>query len=343
MGKIQVDQRMNIDHILQSLRDKRDVLLHIAKELRLRKVYTGDIEFHNWLEGAPENNWFYRFCTHRGIEGPLKFFAVFGHPFLANIISGRKVFFSGENLHGLWGKYNDFRRNEHRYDLILGFDPLLDDRHMRFPLWIQYLVAPEDGLEDIREKIARINDIANRTNPERTQFACIMARHDGSGIRSVLGDLLEPVAPITYPAKFRNNTDELKTKYGDDKKKYLRGFRFNVCPENSVTLGYVTEKLFEAFMSGCIPIYWGASIDMTTASTYKEGMLSEADIVDERAFLRFDEKNPEALRQQVHELEHNRDAYEAFIAIPPFKEGAAERIWACLQELEQRLINLSNK
>ncbi|MDO4707275.1 MAG: glycosyltransferase family 10 [Porphyromonadaceae bacterium] len=260
MGKVQVDPGMHIDHILQPLRDKRDLLLDIGKEFRLRKVYTGGLKFHNWLEEAPENNWFYRFCTHRGIEGPLKFFAVFGHPILAHFISGRKVFFSGENLHGLWGKYNHFRRNEHLYDLVLGFDPLGDSRHMRFPLWIQYLVAPEDSLEDIRAKIARINDIANRTNPERTKFACIMARHDGSGIRSQLGDLLGQVAPITYPGKFRNNTDELKTKYNDNKKKYLRNFRFNICPENSITLGYITEKLFEAIISGCIPIYWGGGM-----------------------------------------------------------------------------------
>lgn len=334
---------MVIDRLVRILKDQRILLMNLSKEWRMLKVYNGNIRFHNWFECVPVDNWLHRFCLHRGIEGKISFCSVFGQPNFVPFVRGCKVFFSGENLHGLWNRFNRFRRNEHRYDLILGFDPLLDDRHMRFPLWIQYLVAPEDDLEDIREKIARINDIANRTNPERTQFACIMARHDGSGIRSVLGDLLEPIAPITYPARFRNNTDELKTKYGDDKKKYLRGFRFNVCPENSVTLGYVTEKLFEAFMSGCIPIYWGASIDMATAATYKEGMLSEADIVDERAFLRFDENNPEALRQQVNELEHNRDAYKAFIAIPPFKEGAAERIWACLQELEQRLINLSNK
>ena len=32
---------------------------------------------------------------------------------------------------------------------------------------------------------------------------------------------------------------------------------FNICPENTNVDGYVTEKLFQAFAAGCIPIYNG--------------------------------------------------------------------------------------
>ena len=35
----------------------------------------------------------------------------------------------------------------------------------------------------------------------------------------------------------------------------------NFCFENSVAHGYVTEKLVEAFCSGCYPIYYGAPLD----------------------------------------------------------------------------------
>ena len=34
----------------------------------------------------------------------------------------------------------------------------------------------------------------------------------------------------------------------------------NFCFENSVAHGYVTEKLIEAFCSGCYPIYYGAPL-----------------------------------------------------------------------------------
>lgn len=40
----------------------------------------------------------------------------------------------------------------------------------------------------------------------------------------------------------------------------LRKYRFAVCYENVKDLpGYITEKIFDCFFAGCIPIYWGAS------------------------------------------------------------------------------------
>ncbi|MFY0750721.1 glycosyltransferase family 10 domain-containing protein [Pseudomonas sp. NFX5] len=40
----------------------------------------------------------------------------------------------------------------------------------------------------------------------------------------------------------------------------LKNTRFSICYENVRDLpGYITEKIFDCFFSGCIPIYWGAS------------------------------------------------------------------------------------
>jgi hypothetical protein len=40
----------------------------------------------------------------------------------------------------------------------------------------------------------------------------------------------------------------------------LRRTKFSVCYENVGGLsGYITEKIFDCFLSGCIPVYWGAS------------------------------------------------------------------------------------
>lgn len=45
-----------------------------------------------------------------------------------------------------------------------------------------------------------------------------------------------------------------------DKRKTLEGYRFSVCYENVKDLpGYITEKIFDCFFAGCVPIYWGAS------------------------------------------------------------------------------------
>ncbi len=42
------------------------------------------------------------------------------------------------------------------------------------------------------------------------------------------------------------------------KREKLSHFKFAVCFENCVFPGYVTEKLYDCFLAGCIPIYFGA-------------------------------------------------------------------------------------
>ena len=40
----------------------------------------------------------------------------------------------------------------------------------------------------------------------------------------------------------------------------MRKYRFGICYENVRDLpGYITEKIFDCFFAGCIPVYWGAS------------------------------------------------------------------------------------
>ena len=44
-----------------------------------------------------------------------------------------------------------------------------------------------------------------------------------------------------------------------DKIQTMKNYRFNICYENSCNRnGYVTEKIFDSFAAGCVPIYWGA-------------------------------------------------------------------------------------
>ncbi len=42
-----------------------------------------------------------------------------------------------------------------------------------------------------------------------------------------------------------------------DKHAFLKQHRFNIAFENSAYKGYTTEKIYDAFIVGCIPIYWG--------------------------------------------------------------------------------------
>lgn len=43
-----------------------------------------------------------------------------------------------------------------------------------------------------------------------------------------------------------------------DKQEALKGYKFNFCFENAAVPGYITEKIFDSFAAGAIPIYLGA-------------------------------------------------------------------------------------
>ena len=43
-----------------------------------------------------------------------------------------------------------------------------------------------------------------------------------------------------------------------EKREIMSGFKFALCFENCIFPGYITEKIFDCFLSGCIPIYFGA-------------------------------------------------------------------------------------
>ena len=68
----------------------------------------------------------------------------------------------------------------------------------------------------------------------------------------------------------------------------LANYRFNLCPENSLGEGYITEKIFDSIRSGCIPIYWGAYL--------------EPGILNPRAILRFEEGKEQESYDRVKEL-----------------------------------------
>jgi len=44
-----------------------------------------------------------------------------------------------------------------------------------------------------------------------------------------------------------------------EKKSILKKYKFCICYENARDIsGYITEKVFDCFSAGCVPIYWGA-------------------------------------------------------------------------------------
>lgn len=115
------------------------------------------------------------------------------------------------------------------------------------------------------------------------------------------------------------------------KSETMAGYRFALCFENSILRGWMTEKLFDCFFVGTIPVYWGAPdvLDWVPAEAF----------IDMRRFRDFAE-----LRNFLHSLtpaqETNyREAARAYLASPRFdpfrRQGFAERLGAIAEQHAQ--------
>ncbi len=92
----------------------------------------------------------------------------------------------------------------------------------------------------------------------------------------------------------------------------LARYRFALCFENSVLRGWMTEKLFDCFFVGTVPIYWGAPeiLDVVPAACFID-MRQFRDFAELRAFLH-------ALSPA--EVDGYRDAARRYLASDRFAE-----------------------
>jgi hypothetical protein len=90
-------------------------------------------------------------------------------------------------------------------------------------------------------------------------FVTCVARHDRGGIRGAICDEFQKYGKVTFPSAFRNNVPSIGPS-AKDKIQYISRSIFNICPENSEYEGYCTEKIFQAFEGGTIPVYLGTGM-----------------------------------------------------------------------------------
>lgn len=295
--------------------------------------------FYNYFPMDPakvQDTWLSDFVTYHRIVPPgrqLNFISVFGNREIIQFVKRPRVFYTGENIHTDIVSRARFQYS-HEYmsqcDLSIGFDykvSFTNAPYIRLPIWVFYIIPFDADYEQVKSIIDGLNNPATRGGA-RDKFAAHIARHDNIGIRRKMIMSLQEIDRVDSAGAFMNNTNDLVEKFEDDKLAYLRTFKFNICPENSNTVGYVTEKVMESIQAGCIPVYWGS------------GNNPEPDILNLDAVVLFNEENPEQTQAKIKELYENREAYEEFIQIRPFKANAAELIWARMEELKNELKRL---
>ncbi len=139
-----------------------------------------------------------------------------------------------------------------------------DPRHIRVPHWYNVIDWRHEGLPELGEtkRFGRSISIDELMAPrsvnsfkKREEAAVIFAGH----LREPRGSIIEAVQKqmkvVGYGRAFDNKILN-HNESGIQKQDILKKYKFNICPENSLGVGYYTEKVVEAYAAGCIPIYW---------------------------------------------------------------------------------------
>jgi hypothetical protein len=101
---------------------------------------------------------------------------------------------------------------------------------------------------DINNNVNKISfdDFINK------RYASLISNHDDGNTKTLLYNKLSLLGKIVCPLKLFNNFPEEEYKNSD----FLKEFIFNICVE-SHSNDCVSNKLSDAVLSGCIPIYYG--------------------------------------------------------------------------------------
>ena len=137
------------------------------------------------------------------------------------------------------------------YSLSFDFDHH-GGRNFRLPHWYLYINWWDEP--SFPHAQISLNDLSHKFDPkeifDRKEFCSIMI---GNPVQNRIDTAvkLDEFKPVHGFGRVFNNPV-------DDKIKTLKNYRWNICFENSIYNGFVTEKLLQAKIAGCIPLYYGS-------------------------------------------------------------------------------------
>jgi len=231
-----------------------------------------------------------------------------------------KIFFASEEISY---SYTDI------VSLSFGYDYVTADNYLRLPLWLLHYFSPDNSKDEIRKILNSF-----KKHHKKVKFCSLVSNDDRRGIGIKMYNEISKIKAIDCPGDFLHNDDSLREQYSNEKDVYLQQYKFNICPENAISQGYVTEKIFQSLYSGCIPIYNGWSKN------------PEPDILNPNIILWYDvtdKNNNTSLIEEIKTLYINDNLYNSFIKQPFFCDTAVDKIYDLLQQFMNKIQNTVNK
>ncbi len=216
------------------------------------------------------------------INPNIVFYSLFGTNFKKyNCI---RVSVIGENVRP------DFKESDYSFNFDYNDNP----QSYRLPLYILWgdiykLIEPRNPEELVKNKSKFCNFIYSNPGPKK---------------RIEFFDKLNKYKKIDSAGRVRNNIGyKIKNKID-----YLRDYKFTIAFESYNYIGYTTEKIYEPFVAGSLPIYWG-------------NKLVDKDF-NGKAFLNYNDFNSdEELIDRIIEIDNNDELLFKYFSEPIFENN----------------------
>jgi len=137
---------------------------------------------------------------------------------------------------------------------------ILSNRHFRLPYWMEMVDWSHEGLYGNRNPrfgmlltLDQMQKPLGREFLKRQRKAILLSSHLHEPRASCLKAVQQYIPVDGFGPYFDRR---IKSHHHSNFLKYdlLKNYAFNLCPENGLFTGYVTEKIPEAFIAGCLPI-----------------------------------------------------------------------------------------
>ena len=198
----------------------------------------------------------YSFIQARGITVPIGGIATEAFDFMFRKSAYQFFNYTGTYLYDKLIEYGIYQQIE--FTISGSPVPLKQEStHIFYP----YIFAPsvfEDKIEFMRNWLSSNPKISIKN---RNEGACMVYKY-GNQFREEVSELIEDILnnrdiDIKYGGKWKNNDDRVKFDYHYDiLKEYFSKFKYNIAVENDYTEGWITEKLINGMIAGCVTIYY---------------------------------------------------------------------------------------
>lgn len=234
-----------------------------------------------------------------------------------------KIFYTGENE----------RPQNYVCHYAISFDHVDNEQQYRLPLYVLY-----DYLNQKRGDVTTTKTVDRDPSDlikkfQTNKFCSFVVKNGACEKRNYFFQRLNEYKKVDSAGPLFNNVGyylERGENSGIAKMNFLKDYKFNLCFENSSYPGYATEKLYEAYMYGTVPIYWGSTTIDCDFNT--KAFLNWHDYQDDDAFIEaiieIDQK-PELYEQMYMEnLFHNwKEPYNKYLDLDRFRRWFKKNVY----------------